>query len=149
MHPELLEPKELTLPDRNGGTKTYYLSKFPAVAGREIVSQYPIANMPKVGEYALSEAMMLKLMAFVAVETSTGAFTRLTTRDLVNNHVADWENLARLEFAMMEYNVSFFGKEKLSTFFDKLKAQIPASISQTLTALLARLSEADKQPSAS
>lgn len=144
----LLEPKPITLPTQAGEPKGYILSKFPAVAGREIVAKYPLSNMPKLGDYAVSEEVMLKLMAYVAVDTPAGPLP-LNTRALVDNHVPDWEVLARLEWAMLEYNCSFFGNGQTSDFLKNIGAKAPQWISQMLTGLSAQSSGADKQPSTS
>lgn len=143
----LLEPKPIELAGQDGVVRHYTLSKFPAVEGREIVAKYPLSAMPKLGDYKVSEEIMLKLMAFVAVETSPGQQLQLTTKALVNNHVPDWEVLARLEWAMLEYNCSFFGNGLNSDFFANIRAKAPQWISQILTALSDQSSQADKPPS--
>lgn len=141
----MIEPKDIQI-ETQSGVKTYVLSKFPAISGREIVTQYPISAMPRVGDYGVNEAIMMKLMSFVAVRTPEGAVIQLATRELVDNHVPDWETLAKLEMAMMEYNCSFFGNGKASTFFAKLEERARQLISSTLTDLLERSSQTDKQP---
>lgn len=125
--------------------KTYILSKFPAVAGREIIAKYPVANMPKLGDYGVSEETMLKLMAYVAVRTDGGEL-KLTTRALVDNHVASWETLAKLEWEMMQYNCSFFQNGKVSTFLESISQKLPQLIQKTLTDSLQQLSAKNKQP---
>src|SRR4051812_21747791 len=100
---DLLDPSELILEDDQGKPHKYVLSKFPAVQGREIIAKYPTSALPKIGDYAVSEEVMLKLMSFVAAE-SNGTQVRLATRALVDNHVPSWEMLARIEMAMMEKN---------------------------------------------
>lgn len=144
----LLEPKPITLPTQSGEPKAYILHKFPAIAGREIVAKYPLSNLPKLGDYGVSEEVMLKLMSYVAVDTPAGPLA-LNTRALVDNHVPDWEVLARLEWAMLEYNCSFFGNGQTSDFFANIGAKAPQWISQMLTALSAQSSGAGKQPSTS
>jgi hypothetical protein len=145
----LIEPKELPLTRQDGQTVTFLISKFPAVAGREIVAKYPVANMPKLGDYGVSEETMLKALAFVAVVTPDGTPLPLSTRALVDNHAGDWETLARLEWGILEYNCSFFGKGLNSDFLENIKTKVQASISPTLTDLLGRLLQAVKQPSTS
>lgn len=139
----MIEPKELELEG-----KTYILSKFPAIAGREIIAKYPVANMPKLGEYGVSEETMLKLMSFVAVKTD-GEPIKLTTRALVDNHVPNWEVLAKLEWSMMEYNCSFFQNGKVSTFLEGIAAKLPQLITKTLTDSLGQLSAKEKPQSKS
>lgn len=146
---ELIQPKEVEIETQAGEKRVYIVSKFPAVQGREIIAKYPLSAMPKLGDYAVNEETMLKLMAFVAVPRDEGAPLQLSTRGLVDNHVPDWETLARVEWAMMEYNVSFFGNGKGLTFFEAIAAKAQAYLSRTLTDLSAQLSQAAKQRSKS
>ena len=142
----LLEPKEITVETQKGENRAYILSKFPAVQGREIIAKYPLSAMPKLGDYAVNEETMLKLMAFVAVPRDGGEPLPLSTRALVDNHVPDWETLARIEFAMMEYNVSFFGNGKGSTSLEAITKKAQAFLSQTLMDLSGQSSRKEKQP---
>lgn len=143
----LLEPWEFECPLPDGGTKTYILGKFTAIAGREIIAKYPLSNLPKLGEYGVSEETMLKLMSFVAVPGPTGEPLRLTTRALVDNHVPDWETLARLEMKQLERNCSFFKDGRASTFFAGIAQLIQQLTSKTLTDLLPQLLSQGKPPS--
>ncbi len=143
----LLEPvdREIELP--NGGTKTFILSKFPAVAGREIITQYPTSAAPKIGSYSLNEELMMKLMSYVALPMGEGVEPlRLTTTALINNHVPDFETLMKIEWAMMEYNCSFFTNGKLQGFLEVLTAKAQALILSTLTGFSESLSKKDSQP---
>lgn len=125
--------------------KTYILSKFPAVAGREIIAKYPVANMPKLGDYGVSEETMLKLMAYVAVRTDGGEL-KLSTRALVDNHVPSTIALIKLEYEMIKYNFGFFLDGKASTFLENLNQKVPALVSKMLTDSLQQLSAKSKQP---
>lgn len=145
----LLEPKEITLKDQSGNERTYTISKFPAIAGREIVTKYPVSNVPKLGEYQVSEEIMVKAMSFIAAVGADGHETRLTTRALIDNHVPDWETLAKLEWAILEYNVSFFGNGLNSGFFESISQKAEGWITSTLIPLLGRLSQTEKPASKS
>lgn len=138
----LLEPKEI---DING--KAFILSKLPAVQAREIISKYPVANMPKLGDYKVSEETMLKLMKYVAVPVEGREPLQLMSIDLINNHVPNWEVLVQLEWWMLEYNCSFFQNGKALNFLDKLKVLAQQNVSEMLTGLLDKSSRAEKQPS--
>lgn len=140
----MLEPMDKKIPLSSGGEKSFVLSKFPAIAGREIVTQYPTTGMPKLGEYKTNEEIMLKLMAFVGVRQDNGGVTMLTTRELVNNHVPDFEALMRIEWAMMEYNCSFFRNGAASGLLTGWSAKVQALISSTLTGLLQQSSPKEK-----
>lgn len=142
----MIEPKEIVITTQKGENKPFIISKFPAVQGREIIAKYPLSAMPKLGDYAVNEETMLKLMAFVAVPRDTGEPLQLTTRGLIDNHVPDWETLARIEVAMMEYNVSFFGNGKGSTFLEAITKKAQAFLSQTLTDLSGLSSQKTKRP---
>jgi hypothetical protein len=142
----MLEPKEVPIKLPDGNDKIYVLSKFPAVAGREIVAKYPIAIMPKLGDYQVSEETMIKLMAYVGVKLDNGDTLMLTTRSLIDNHVTSWETLAKIEVAMMEYNCSFFGSGRASGFFDGIAQKLPPLVTKILTDSLQQLSAKNKQP---
>jgi hypothetical protein len=129
--------------------KTFILSKFPAVAGREIVANYPFSGLPKVGDYKLNEATMLKLMCYVAVPIEGRPPLQLMTRELVDNHVTDWEVLAQLEYEMMAYNCSFFKDGRASDFLDGLAQKAEALIIRILTNLSERSSPTNTPPSLS
>lgn len=143
----MIQPKELTI-ETTAGDKTFLLSKFPAVAGREIVAKYPLSGLPKLGDYAVNEETMLKLMAYVGVpREGTQPPLMLTTRALVDNHVPDWEALAKLEIAMLEYNCSFFGNGKTSLFFANIAQDLRGWIISMLTGLSVALSKQESPPS--
>lgn len=145
----MIEPKEITVKTQSGEEKVYIIHKLPALTGREIVTKYPLSNIPKVGEYQQSEEVMLKLMAFVAVPGVSGANLPLTTRALVDNHMPDWETLMKVEMAILEYNISFFGKGAISGFFESISPKVVAWISQTLIPSLAASLQTAKPPSKS
>src|SRR5262249_48181405 len=113
--------------------------------GREIVAKYPISALPKLGDYAVSEETMLKLMSFVAVDNN-GQPLRLSTKALVNNHVPDFETLAKIEMAMFEYNCSFFRNGTLSDSLQRVVRQVLARISEMSIPSSAKSSPADSPP---
>jgi hypothetical protein len=145
---DLIKPQELTVKTLDGEEKTFVISRFPAIAGREIIAGYPLTGMPKIGEYKSNEAIMLKLMSFVAVTMPNGELLRLRTQALIDNHVPDCETLMRIEFESLKYNTSFFRKGEISTFLGTIAKKAAQLISPTLTPLLEQLSEAVKQRSA-
>ena len=98
----MLEPIEKEI---NG--KKFTLSKFPAIEGREISAVYARSSFGNDEDYKINESIMLKLMAYVGVMLPSGMLLRLTTRELVNNHVPNWETLVKIEKEMVEYNCSF------------------------------------------
>ena len=147
----LIEPKEVTITTQAGTEKTYIFSKIPAIPAREIITQYPISSIPKLGDYKVNEQIMFKLLSYVSVKTETGDGKdheiRLTSQALINNHVPDWETLARIEMGMMEYNCSFFQKGVVSTFLEAIAQKVPPAISKILMGLQAQSSPKDVPPS--
>jgi len=143
----LIQPKQVQIKTQEGVEKTYTLSKFDAISGREILTQYPISAIPKLGDYKTNKEMMLKILSFVEVTTDAGTQQRLTTEALIQSHVPDWETLARIEAGMVEYNCSFFGNGRASTFFEGIAQKVPALITKMLTDLSAQSSRKDAPPS--
>jgi hypothetical protein len=139
----MIEPKEIEIDG-----KTFILSKFPAVAGREIIARYTSSAIPKVGDYKVNEEIMQKMMMYVGVKIhDKSAPLMLTTTALIDNHTGNWETLAKLEVAMMEYNCSFFLSGRVSTFLQDIAQKIPESISKILIHLSQQSSLTEKQPS--
>lgn len=127
-----IEPKTFPL-----GDKTYVLTKFPATVGREILTQYPMSGLPKVGDYKTNHQLMLRVMSYVGVMVDGRTEPlMLTTEELVNNHVRKTEDLMRLEWAMIEYNFDFFADGRASNFLGLVADRITPLISKTLTDLL-------------
>lgn len=145
----MIEEKEVEIETADGGKRRYTISKFPAVAGREIITQYPISGIPKLGDYDTNEKIMMQILGFVSVQPDEGPEIRLSSRALIDNHVPEWETLARLEWAMMEYNISFFREGRVFGFLDDLMEKLPESILSMLTPLLEQLSPKNTPPSES
>jgi hypothetical protein len=137
MSTPLIQPKTVDIKDRDGNIKQFVISRLPAVASRYIMANYPVSNIPKLGEYKASEEAMLKLMGYVAVVVEGREDPlRLSNIDLINNHVPDGESLLRIEFAMLEYNYSFFGQGGLSSFLTGLiETHLPKIISTLMASL--------------
>ena len=144
---DLIDTKEIVI-ENDGEKYTFNISKFPATVGREIISKYPISNMPKLGDYAVSEETMLKLMKYVE-RVYPDRTQVLSNIDLVNNHVPNWEVLAQIEAKMIEYNCSFFRNGKGYDFLKKSTALAEQKIIKTLMDLSVNLLQAVKQPSKS
>jgi hypothetical protein len=145
---DMIEPKEIELPDQSGKTHKFIISKFSAFDGREICTQYPLSALPKLGDYKANEEILQKMLGYVAVPMPNGAAPlRLTTRELANNHLKDWELLAKLELALMQYNTSFFFEGRSSTFLRALAEKVHPFLSAILTTSLAQLSATTRQPS--
>lgn len=143
---ELIKPKEIVLKDSDGNEKTFVISKIPAVDARKVLAMYPVANMPKVGDYEVSEEAMYLMLKYVAVDLGDRQ-QQLSSRALIDNHVTDGEQLVRLELAMLQYNTSFFQLGGNSDFFAAIVRKYLPLIIQTVTDSLPQLSRRAMPPS--
>ena len=141
---ELIQPKEITIKYENEDYK-FYISKLPATVGREIVAKYPVSNMPKLGDYKVSEETMLKLISYTQ-RIYEDRVQELTSKALIDNHIPSWEILAQLEAYMLDHNCSFFDIGKVLTSLKELKALAQPKNIKTLMDSLVQLSQAAEQP---
>lgn len=141
----LLNPVEFKLANPDGSERTYILSDFSATEGRRIECQYPTSIL-KIDNYDLNEELMLRLMKHVAIVIN-GRQQRLSTQALIDNHVANAENLLKIEKAMMEKNFSFFRDGRIFSLFDSLVQLFTKSLLQTLTKSLGLSYPSDTPPS--
>ena len=125
--------------------KVFILHKFTTRAGREIMTQYPISAVPKLGEYTKNEELTLKMMNFVCVKSDPNDI-QLVTWDLIDNHVPSWETQIKIEGAMIEYNFSFFQQGGISTLLDGFTEMLPQWIIKMSTLLSEQSLQAEKQP---
>lgn len=142
----LIKPEEYVLEDADGISHTYVLSNFDAIAGRHIISQYPMTGLPKVGDYPENEKLMFKLMSYVAVVTNSNQILRLSTPELILNHVPDFEMLAKIEIKMMAKNCSFFRNGQSLSFCDNIAQIFTKKILEMLTLSSEQSSQPEKQP---
>lgn len=143
----LIEPKEITI-DFNGESYKFNIGKFPATVGREIITQYPVNNMPKIGNYLESENIMLKLMQYVE-RVYDDRVQPLTNKALIDNHIPSWEVLIKIEAYVLDYNCSFFDLGKVLNSLKEWKALAKPKNIKTLMDSLEKLSQAVEQPSKS
>lgn len=137
----MIEPKEVEIDGKN-----YTISKFNCIEGREIVAKYTITSIPKLAQYLENEEVMYKLLKHVAVSTS-GGLIKLSNRDLIINHIKSWETLVKVEWAVMQYNISFFQNGSLSTLLISISQKLPQWISKMWMDSSAQSSQAVKPPS--
>lgn len=145
----MINPEEVTVTDALGAEHKFTISTLPAIDGRYVLSQYPVANMPKTGDYEVSKKAMLTMMKYVGKVQPNGELLQFTSEALVNNHVPDAECLIRLEIEMLKKNTSFFqtgsGQSFLDFLLKKLEGTLP-SIIRTLTRSLEASLRQDSQP---
>lgn len=140
---DLINPKELII-KFEGEEYKFNISKLPATVAREIISKYPVSNMPKLGDYNVSEETMLKLISYTE-RVYDDRVQPLTSKSLIDNHIPSWEILVRLEAYMLDYNCSFFDIGKVLNSLKELKALAKPKNLKTLMDSLVQLSQAAEQ----
>ncbi|HBI10201.1 MAG TPA: hypothetical protein DDY57_08635 [Franconibacter pulveris] len=148
---DLLNPKPVTVADRNGAEHHYIIGQFPAIVGREVAAKYPtsiaaLAKQWEENQYGENEMIMLKAMSFVDRVLEDGSTVRLSTAALVDNHVPDAEALIRLERALLDHNFSFFEKFNRSISSGGIAQIMIKLITSTLINSLQQSSRQGKQP---
>lgn len=146
---DLIQPKEVEIDG-----KTYIISKFPAMAGREILTQMPstaaaatLGHFIKGGDYKLNEDITLKVLNYVAVKLDNGTTQRLISQNLINIYVTSeypGETLLKIEDEIIGYNCSFFKGGRVSTFLRDIALKLPAWTSRMLTVFLEQSSQKEK-----
>lgn len=105
------ELKTVEVKDSKGNvieSKDFYISKFPAVLGREIMMRYATSMAHIDDDYHTNEEVFHKIMKFVRVELPDGRKVALESDTLINNHISGGEMVQAVENAVLAYNFSFF-----------------------------------------
>jgi hypothetical protein len=119
--------KELKL---NG--KTYHINKFGALSGRAIVAQYPLSVILHNKEYERNEEVMLRLMSHVEAVLADGSTQALSTRALIDNHVADWSDLVAIEIEALKYNAPQFFDGTAQSIMGRAESWITARLTKVM-----------------
>lgn len=142
---DLINPKELEI-EFEGEKYKFNISKLPATVAREVISKYPISNVPKLGDYKVSEETMLKLISYTE-RVYEDRVQPLTSKALIDNHIPSWEILVKLEAYMLDYNCSFFDIGKVLNSLKEWKALAQPKNIKTLMDSLVQLYQAAEQVS--
>lgn len=142
---DLINPKELII-KFEGEEYKFNISKLPATVAREIISKYPVSNMPKLGDYNVSEETMLKLISYTE-RVYDDRVQPLTSKALIDNHIPSWEILVKLEAYMLDYNCSFFDIGKVLNSLNEWKALAQPKNIKTLMDSLVQFYQAAEQAS--
>jgi len=139
-------PKEVIIDTLEGKQRAFVIHHMSAYDGRKVAVCYTQGALPKIGDYDVNEEMSLLMMRYVGVRIEGNSeLLMLTTKQLVENHIPDWECLARLEMEMIKYNTSFFQNGKALSLLNQFSEKGTELVTQMLTDLLERYSQVDKQ----
>jgi hypothetical protein len=148
----LRDPYEATFTAQDGTEKTLILSHFYAWEGTEIALSIPwsaLSNLQNLQDFGGIPGIMGvigKILKYVAVPIDGREPIRLTTPELVDNHIPDWEMVLKIVGHMITYNASFFQDGRVLTFFEDLAQKVPAWITKTFQDSLALFFQKVKPP---
>lgn len=106
----------------DGQHKVYKIRQFPATECLRFVTLYPESialSGTKVGNYNISEKLMVEMMAYVSVVCEGGLEVPLSTIDMINNH-CDFNVLQSLIREMFDFNTGFFTEGKVWSFLNQV-----------------------------
>ena len=136
----LLEPKEVTIK----GCK-FVISKMPCLAAQEVIIRIGSGIIPLINQYAISEDMVIKMLSCCQRVYDDKPNVPLISKDIINNHIPDFEVLIQLENECLKYNYDFFAQGRLLDFLNEGLSLAESKLSKILTDLLDKLLLAEKQ----
>ena len=103
---KLIKPKQIEVQDIDGNPLFFTISRLPALAGREVATQYVTSMFPKIGSYELNETLCIEMLSYTNA-LKGDIEVELASVELINQHTIDWEGLRALEREMIAYNTHF------------------------------------------
>lgn len=136
----LLEPKEVEI----NGCK-FLISKMPCMTAQEVAVKLPTGLLPLINQFSQSEEMVIKMLACCQRIYKDKPNVPLISKEIINNHVPDFDTLIKLEHECVQYNYDFFENGKLLNFLNKGVCLAESKVSGILTDLLDKLLQVQKQ----
>ena len=138
----LIEPKDISV---NG--KTFVIHKLPATVAIEVMMRSAGGAIPKAGDFATVEAMMIKTMNYVVIRRSGQSDLRLGSKEMIDNHCVDYKTYLTVLEEIRQYNQLFGIAGSLSDFCANLIRMLPAKLASMLTQPSPASSTPEAQPS--
>ena len=135
----LLAPKEVSI---NGCR--FLISRMPCMTAQEVIVRIPAGILPLINQYTISEEMVVKMLSCCQRMYDDKPNVPLISKEIINNHVPDFDTLLQLENECLKYNYDFFNQGKVLTFLAKGLSHVESRLSVILTDLLDRLLQAEK-----
>ena len=135
----LLSPKEVAI----NGCK-FLISKMPCMTAQEVIVRIPAGILPLINQYTISEEMVVKMLSCCQRVYDDKPNVPLISKEIINNHIPDFDTLLQLENECLKYNYDFFNQGKVLTFLAKGLSHVESKLSGILTDLLDRLLQAEK-----
>lgn len=139
----LLKPKQIEI----NGNK-FIISKMPCTVAQEVIMKLPTGFIPMLSNFEVSQDMAFKMLSYCERVYDGGqANVPLISKEIIDNHVPDFNTLIQLEAECINYNYDFFANGKAWIFLNKGVCLAESKVSGILTDLLDRLLQAGGQPS--
>ena len=105
------------------------------------------AAIPKIGDFAVMEEMMIKTMSYASLRRPGLADIALNTRELIDNHCKNYKVYLAVLEEVRSYSELFGVAGNLSTFLKEIIAMLPAKLVRMLNPSLPVSSTPDLPPS--
>lgn len=136
--PTLIQPKIVEI----NGYK-FVISKMPCTVAQEVIIKLPTGLIPLLSDFSQAEDMAFKMLSYCERIYSDGRpNVGLISKEIIDNHVPDFDTLVKLETECINYNYDFFGNGKLLDFLNKGVCLVESKASGILTDLLDKLLQA-------
>lgn len=136
----LIQPKQIEV----NGSK-FVISKMPCTVAQEVIIKLPQGFIPMINNFSQSQDMAFKMLSYCErVYTDGCPNVPLISKEIIDNHVPDFNTLVQLEYECLNYNFDFFKNGKALAFLNKGLCLAESKFSGILTDLLDRLLQAEK-----
>jgi hypothetical protein len=123
-----IAPKEIQIDG-----KTFVIHKLPATVAVEVMMRSAGNAIPKAGDFAVVEEMMLKTMAYASIRRKDLPDLQLNSRELIDNHCVDYKTYLKVLEEVRQHSQLFGIAGNLLTFFESVIQMLPAKIAKMLT----------------
>lgn len=138
----LLEPKTVEI---NG--YRFIISKMPCTVAQEVIFKLPTGLVPLISNFSQAEEMAFKMLSYCERVYNDRPNVPLISKEIIDNHVPDFQTLMKLEQECLQYNYDFFEQGKVLSFLNKGLSLAESKASGILTDLLDKLLQAGAQHS--
>jgi len=135
----LLEPKVIEI----NGCK-FIISKMPCTVAQEVIVKLPGGFIPMISNFTQSEEMAFKMLSYCERVYPDGKSVPLISKEIIDNHVPNFDTFIQLEKECIDYNYSSFLNGEFINCIKTGVCLVETKLSGILTDLLDKLSQAEK-----
>lgn len=124
----------------------FLISKMPCLMSQEVLIRIGQGLLPMINQYQITEDMAVKMLSRCQRIYGDKPNVPLISKEIIENHIPDFQTLMLLEKELLELNYGFFDFGSLLNFLSEGLSLAESKLSKMLTDLLDRLYQAEKQP---